>query len=279
MTVPQSQILVEQAKQAKSRNDSVRARSLLSQVIKADPRNEEAWLLFADVAEKKEHAIYSLEQALKIDPVNMEALDRLNALKAPSSAPATSSPTLPALTPVTPSPATLDRIAVAPPKASGRETVILEERMHSAVFLSPLLIAVVGIAAGILIGSLRGLGMTSIGLLTGLFFILLAILELLRVSIRFATSHLTLTSKRIIIKRGFLSRNTFEVLLTKVEGIGVKQPPIGRMFGFGTIIVTGTGGAHQVFRGLRDPQKLRYCRENSLDCAQRFVNHDVVSNF
>ena len=64
MTVPQSQIIIEQAKQAKSRNDLARARGLLSQVIKADPCNEEAWLVFADVAEKKEHAIYSLEQVL-----------------------------------------------------------------------------------------------------------------------------------------------------------------------------------------------------------------------
>lgn len=252
MAVQQADVLIQQAKQAKSSNDVVRARSLLSQVIKADPRNEEAWLLFAEVAEKKEHAVYSLEQVLKLNPVNMEALDRLNALKAPAIP-----PTPPTPIPITPPPSTIDRVAVAQPKASGRETVILEERMHSAVFFNPLLIAVVGIIAGILIGSLRGIGMTSIGLLTGLFFIFLAILELLRVSIRFATSHLTLTSKRIIIKRGFLSRNTFEVLLTKVEGIGVKQPPIGRMFGFGTIIVTGTGGAHQTFRGLRDPQGFR----------------------
>jgi hypothetical protein len=251
MTVPQTQILVEQAKQAKNRNDPVRARSLLSQVIKADPRNEEAWLLFADVAEKKEHAIYSLEQVLKLNPVNMEALDRLNALKTLN---APLAPTTP--TPAT-SPSTLDRVVAAAPRASARETVILEERMHAAVFMAPLLIAMIGIAGGILIGSLSGYGMGAIGYLTILFFLFVAALELLRTSVRFATSHLTLTNKRIIIKRGFLSRSTFEVLLTKVEGIGVKQPLIGRMFGFGTIIVTGTGGAHQVFRGLRDPQEFR----------------------
>jgi membrane protein YdbS with pleckstrin-like domain len=253
MAISSADALIDQAKHAKSRNDVVRARSILSQAIKADPRNEEAWLLFADVAEKKEHAIYSLEQVLKINPVNMKALDRLNALKnpiVPSAAP-------PTPTPATPPAPTLDKVATATPRASGRETVILEERMHAAVFLSPLLIAIIGIAAGIFIGSLRGLGMTSIGLLTCIFFVFVAILELLRVSVRFATTRLTLTSKRIIIKRGLLSRSTFEVLLTKVEGIGVRQPLFGRLFGFGTIIVTGTGGAHQIFRGLRDPQGFR----------------------
>ena len=133
MAVQQADVLIEQAKEAKRSNDPVRARSLLSQVIKADPRNEEAWLLFADVAEKNDHAIYSLEQVLKLNPVNMEALDRLNALKAPPA------PIAPITTP--PPPATLERTATTAPRVAVRETVILEERMHGAVFILPLLIA------------------------------------------------------------------------------------------------------------------------------------------
>jgi hypothetical protein len=65
------------------------------------------------------------------------------------------------------------------------------------------------------------------------------------------------TNKRIVIKRGLLSRSTFEVLLSKVEGIGVKRPLLGSLLGFGTIIVTGTGGARRVFTGLRAPEKFR----------------------
>ena len=129
--------------------------------------------------------------------------------------------------------------------------------MHSTVFLGPLLIAAIGLAAAILIGSLLGSGMKAVGVLTGLFFCFIAMLELVWTSVRYATSRLILTSKRIIIKRGLLSRSTFEILLAQVEGINVKQPLIGRLFGFGTIIVTGTGGAHQIFRGLRDPQEFQ----------------------
>jgi hypothetical protein len=138
MAVQQADVMIVQAKQAKSKNDVVRARSLLSQVIKTDPRNEEAWLLFADVAEKKEHAIYSLEQVLKLNPVNMEALDRLNALKAP--------PPAPVVPTSIPSPqSTIERVATTVPRAAAHETVILDERMHGAMFILPFLMALVGI--------------------------------------------------------------------------------------------------------------------------------------
>lgn len=254
MAVRQTDVLIEQAQQAKRMNDAARARSLLSQAIKSDPRNEEAWMLFADVADKKEHAIYSLEQVLKLNPVNMEALDRLNALKAPSVPLVTTPPTLRSTSTIARQTVPV-QAAPSAPRTAERETTIVEERMHGAVFMVPFLMAVVAIALNVFIGFLPG--WSSFGLLISVIFIVAAILEFLRASVRFATSRLTLTNKRIIIKRGLLDRHTFEVLLTKVEGIGVKQPLIGRMFGFGTIIVTGTGGAHQVFRGLRDPQGFR----------------------
>jgi membrane protein YdbS with pleckstrin-like domain len=263
MAARQTDALLEQAKQAKRRNDLSNARSLLSQAIKADPRNEEAWLLFADVAEKKDHAIYSLEQVLKINPVNMEALDRLNTLKAPSV------PTAPAAPTATPPPlSTLDQVAVTTPRASGRETVILEERMHAAVFIVPPLIAIVGLAVGIFIGSLPGYGMGTIGLIAAIGIMLSALLELLRTVVRYATSRLTLTNKRIVIKRGLFNRQTFEILLKQVEGIGIKQPLVGRIFGFGTIIVTGTGGARPRFPGLHDPQGFRERAQEEIAAVQ-----------
>jgi membrane protein YdbS with pleckstrin-like domain len=256
MAVRQADTLIEQAKQAQSSNDLVRARSLLSQVIKADPHNEEAWLLFAGVAEKKEHAIYCLEQVLKLNPVNMEALDLLNALKAPPAPSVTNPPTSqPVL--VAPQPTPVQAAASSPPRAPQRETIILEERMHGAVFIVPPLIAIVGLAVGIFFGFLPGYGMGTIGFIAVVGFMLVALLELLRTTVRYATSRLTLTNKRIVIKRGLFNRQTFEILLKQVEGIGIKQPLVGRIFGFGTITVTGTGGAHQTFRGLRDPQEFR----------------------
>jgi len=38
------------------------------------------------------------------------------------------------------------------------------------------------------------------------------------------------------------SRSSIEVLLLKVESIGVDESLFGRMLGYGTVIVRGTGG-------------------------------------
>jgi membrane protein YdbS with pleckstrin-like domain len=178
---------------------------------------------------------------LKIDPVNMDALDRLNALKAPAIPP----------TPVN------STVAAAPSSTSAREAVILQQRMHRAMFISPVILVALAIALEIFFSQLS-FGLTGF---SGSFIVLLvigaAIFELARTCLRYATSHIILTNKRIIIKRGYFNRMSFEILLTKVEGIGVKQSFLARLFGFGTLVVTGTGGARQRFLGLADPQSFR----------------------
>jgi uncharacterized membrane protein YdbT with pleckstrin-like domain len=50
------------------------------------------------------------------------------------------------------------------------------------------------------------------------------------------------TNKRVIIKTGVISRRVVELVLVKCEGIYATQTIMGRIFGYGTIIVT-TGGA------------------------------------
>jgi uncharacterized membrane protein YdbT with pleckstrin-like domain len=67
------------------------------------------------------------------------------------------------------------------------------------------------------------------------------------------TSEFAVTSSRLIFKVGLISRYTTELLLAKVESIGVQQGLVGRVLGYGDLTVTGTGGAREVFRRVRDP--------------------------
>ena len=53
------------------------ARNLLREIAKLDPKNEEIYLLFAKVTEKREQTIYCLEQVVKINPNNLIALSEL----------------------------------------------------------------------------------------------------------------------------------------------------------------------------------------------------------
>jgi len=67
------------------------------------------------------------------------------------------------------------------------------------------------------------------------------------------------TDKRVIAKTGFLDRRSVDLLLSKVESIGVNQPIMWRMFNYGTIVVVGTGGTEEGFPNIADPMDFRKC--------------------
>ena len=62
-----------------------------------------------------------------------------------------------------------------------------------------------------------------------------------------------LTTKRVVSKEGVISRNTEEMRLTKAETVEVKQGILGRILGYGTVIVTGTGSSYVAFKTVADP--------------------------
>src|SRR5688572_31727842 len=73
----------------------------------------------------------------------------------------------------------------------------------------------------------------------------------------YTTSEFAVTNKRVVIKVGWLRRRTVETMLSKVEGINVEQSIIGRLLGYGSIIITGTGGSQEPFRNIGDPFEFR----------------------
>jgi membrane protein YdbS with pleckstrin-like domain len=75
--------------------------------------------------------------------------------------------------------------------------------------------------------------------------------------ISYKTSEFTVTDKRLIVKTGFIRRQTHEVFISKLESISVDQGLLGRMFNAGTIITSGTGGSKQKFSNVANPLELR----------------------
>lgn len=64
------------------------------------------------------------------------------------------------------------------------------------------------------------------------------------------------TDKRVILKTGIISRKSLDLVLTKYEGLQIKQSVWGRIFGFGTITVT-TGGAANSYSFVADPMRFK----------------------
>ncbi len=61
------------------------------------------------------------------------------------------------------------------------------------------------------------------------------------------------TNKRVIFKRGIISRQTEEMKLSSIETVEMEQSVSGRLFGFGTVKLTGRGSSDFRFRNIDDP--------------------------
>ena len=68
-----------------------------------------------------------------------------------------------------------------------------------------------------------------------------------------------MTSRRVIYKRGFIKRYTAEMNMDKVESVVVTQSILGRVLGYGTIHVRGTGEGIEHLHDIRAPLALRNC--------------------
>lgn len=75
--------------------------------------------------------------------------------------------------------------------------------------------------------------------------------------IRWWTTELAITNKRVIAKFGLISRKTVEISLHKIESIQVDQGILGRIFNFGSIVVAGAGNPQAPVPGISEPMAFR----------------------
>lgn len=108
-------------------------------------------------------------------------------------------------------------------------------------------------------------------ILTGVVLLPLFGLGLLFLAITYAqykSTELAVTTKRLIVKHGFIRRATMELNIHKVESIHVEQGIIGRMLNFGTLVISGTGTAHAPLGGIADPLAFRRAFVEAQDAQQ-----------
>jgi uncharacterized membrane protein YdbT with pleckstrin-like domain len=127
------------------------------------------------------------------------------------------------------------------------EHVVYRAELHWIVFARAILMLVVGLVL---------LFVPRIGQ-AGLVVLLLGVVMLVAPFVAYRTTELGVTNKRVIVKTGLVRRRTLELLLRQVEAISVDQSLLGRLLGFGSITLTGTGGVREVFHRVREPLELR----------------------
>jgi uncharacterized membrane protein YdbT with pleckstrin-like domain len=154
------------------------------------------------------------------------------------------------------------------------ETIIYETRLHWIVLVGPFLLAVLfglpGLGMFILSGrttSDKTLASESLIILGVAFFAVALIFIVRGVLVRNATE-MTVTNKRVFVKVGLAARRTIELLLSRVESIGVEESVFGRMLGYGTVIVHGTGGTPEVFNMIAHPLEFRTQVQQQIEKSQ-----------
>lgn len=75
--------------------------------------------------------------------------------------------------------------------------------------------------------------------------------------IRMRSTELAVTDKRVLVKTGFIERQTVEMNLDCIEAIQVHQTFGGRLFNYGTLIITGAGTPQAPISNIKDPLTFR----------------------
>jgi hypothetical protein len=143
------------------------------------------------------------------------------------------------------------------------ETVVYRTRLHWTVMLRHIFLGLLLLAgAGALLSYLYnhpGLSKTNEHLTEGGAAALLAcgIAAIIAGMVRRNATEMAVTTRRVVVKQGIVNRKTIEMLLNKIETIEVSEPMAGRMLGYGSITIVGTGGTSEPFHKIAHPLQFR----------------------
>lgn len=131
------------------------------------------------------------------------------------------------------------------------ESIRYRAHLHKILFVPSFLVAALALLAALI--SFAGTDIWPVAAGLGVVALGMFLWEL----ILYTGSEFAVTDRRVIIKVGWIQRRTLETMLGKVEALGVEQGLLGRLLGYGTITVTGTGGTQETFDRIASPLEFR----------------------
>lgn len=144
------------------------------------------------------------------------------------------------------------------------EVVIYQTRLHWIVMLGHCLLGLLlfALPGGILLyyaSTLRSTDMKLLHVLqaAGAALLVCGLIAIVLGVIRRNATEMAVTNRRVVVKIGLASRRTLEMLLNKVETIEVQETAFGRLLGYGTVVLVGTGGSTEPFEKMSHPLEFR----------------------
>ncbi len=135
------------------------------------------------------------------------------------------------------------------------ETLRFQTNIHWFVYLYA--IAAVVIALAFLLWFYLDPTMNVLLLYGAILFGIIALVLAAPAWIKRLGTEIAVTDRRIISKSGLVQRHTTEVNIDKVESVDVDQPILGRLFGYGSITVRGTGEGITTLHNIAQPLEFR----------------------
>ncbi len=126
------------------------------------------------------------------------------------------------------------------------EVIKYEAQLHWLVYAGPFLVAILAIGLAV---AASHFDYTSIGLFVAALILIAVAAWCLEIN---GGKRYVVTTKRVIFKKGFIKRSSYDLMLHKCEGVMVEQSIMGRIFNYGTVIVT-TGEASNSYKFISHP--------------------------
>jgi membrane protein YdbS with pleckstrin-like domain len=128
------------------------------------------------------------------------------------------------------------------------EKVVFVGRLSWIVYHRAIVCFIVALVFVALWSAFSGNSLASLSLLAAVIFAALGLFSAVHAWFRRWSTEIAVTNKRIIYKRGLITRHTAEMNMDKVATVDVDQSIWGRLFDFGSIRIVGAGGSTGIER-------------------------------
>jgi len=138
------------------------------------------------------------------------------------------------------------------------ETIVYSAKLHWIIYWKAIFLIIIFIilaASAWYTADNQSLSLALV--IAAMIFALLALSSAFVKFIKRWTTELAVTDRRVIYKERLIARRTLEMNRSRVESVDVYQSVLGRLLGYGTITLRGTGGSGEPMPNIDDPLTFR----------------------
>ena len=137
------------------------------------------------------------------------------------------------------------------------ERVLVVGRLHWSIYLRALIVLAVAVLLAVFSDRLPAPNWQQYARWVGGVIGVVGLLMLFAAWIRQHATEIVVTDRRVIFKRGLLARHTVEMNVSKIETVDVEQGLGGRIWGYGTLLIRGTGAGFEPLEDVGSPLRIR----------------------